>query len=155
MVKLGAIVYITESLEIPSVETVTTDMKCRSYQLICPFSYLPHSTKFFINFIFEVFTEVILKIQVFWYITPCRLVKSYRRFELSQDLHLQSPRVFDCVDGPLVLNLIGDLLYLMNMQNEKKCQKCLGLVYITIYHFPDSRPQITDRTVMEDRLQLT
>jgi len=45
MVKLRAIVYITESLEISSVETVATAMKCRSYQLICSFSYLPPSTK--------------------------------------------------------------------------------------------------------------
>jgi len=45
MVKLRARVYITESLEISSVETVATDMKRRSYKLICPFSYLPPSTK--------------------------------------------------------------------------------------------------------------
>jgi len=38
-------VYIIESVEISSVETVATEIKCRNYQLICPFSYLPSSTK--------------------------------------------------------------------------------------------------------------
>jgi len=36
MVKLRAIVYITESVEISSVETVATEMKCRSFPAYIP-----------------------------------------------------------------------------------------------------------------------
>ena len=131
MVKLRAIVYITESLEISSLEKCSYRhevSKLPAYVYGRFHIYHPQQnqhndhTKFFITFRCEVFTAVILKSQVFWYITPCRLVKSYRRFELSQDLQLQSPRVFDCVAGPFVLNIIGDLLCLMNMHNENKCQ---------------------------------
>ena len=37
----------------------------------------------------EVLSAVLLKIQAFWDVTPCRPVKMYRRFEVSYCLHLQ------------------------------------------------------------------
>ena len=41
---------------------------------------LPHNSK---PTRFEVFTEMLLKIQVFWDVTPCQMGSSYRRFEAS------------------------------------------------------------------------
>jgi len=42
---------------------------------------------------FGVLTGVLVKIAVFWSVTPCCLVNSYRRLEVSCTLHLQSQAV--------------------------------------------------------------
>jgi hypothetical protein len=42
---------------------------------------------------FEVLTAELLKLQVFWHVTPCRWVSSYRRFERPQRLHIPGKAV--------------------------------------------------------------
>jgi hypothetical protein len=46
----------------------------------------------------KVLTAVLLKIQVFWYMLLCHLVRSYQCFKESQFLHFQSSAVQELLD---------------------------------------------------------
>ena len=150
MVKLRATLYITESMETSSVENVATEMKRWSFPAYIPVLYLnPQQNHKILHNILDLRSSQ----RWVWRFTSSGIlhrvdytdVSNYRRtftFRIQESSIVSLGRLTSIL-------LVTCCIY---EHAKRKFKKRLGLICISIHHFPDSRPHFTDRTVTADRL---